>query len=210
MVFTRLDERHLDALREIGNVGMGNAAAALSQLTGQTIHLEVSRVMVTDTASIAEILGDGERMVVGIYLRMLGNAQGNILMVFPGEDAAGILEKLLPGKISRGDSLTELELSALKEVGNILASAYLNALGELLHMPLIPSVPHLCIDRAGTVIDSMLSKFSEVGEVILMLDTEFFSRDERICGRFFLLPTPSSLEVILSALGIDSLRVASE
>ena len=209
MAFSRLAERHLDALREISNVGLGNAATALSQLTGQTIHLEVSRVTVTDTAGIAGLIGDGGRMVVGIYLRMLGKAQGNILMVFPGEDAGRILEKLLPGKVSRGNSPTELELSALKEVGNILASAYLNALGEMLRMPLIPSVPHLCIDSAGTVIESALSTFGEAGEVTLMLDTEFFSKDERICGRFFLLPSPSSVEVILSALETESPRAAA-
>ncbi len=203
MVFSRLTEQQLDALREIGNVGMGHAATALSQLTGKTIHLEVPRVVVTDTAGMPECLGDEERTVVGIYLRMLGTAQGNILMVFPRENAVRILEQLLPGRVSGGDALSELELSALKEVGNILASAYLNALGEMLRMTLIPSVPLLCIDSAGAVIENALAEFGEVGGVTLMLDTEFFSKDERVSGQFFLLPSPSSLETILAALGID-------
>jgi chemotaxis protein CheC len=210
MAFTGLTEHQLDALREISNVGMGHAATALSQLTGKTIHLEVPRVLITDTPDIRGCMGDPDRPVVGIYLRMLGNAQGNILMVFPRENALRILEQLLPRKTSGGESLSELELSALTEVGNILASAYLNALGEILQMTLIPSVPHLCIDTAGSFVDSALAEFGSVGEITLMLDTEFFSKDERVNGQFFLLPSHSSLEIILSALGIENIEAGSD
>lgn len=204
MGLSRLNERQLDALREVSNVGMGHAATALSQLTGKTVHLNVPRAMAVETAGMAELLGGAERKVVGISLRMLGNAQGNILMIFPRENALRILEKLLPDKVAAGDSLSELELSALTEVGNILASAYLTALGEMLRMTLLPSVPHLSIDTAGTVAARALADPGLTGGISLVLDTEFFDADERINSRFFLLPTPSSLEVILTALGIGS------
>lgn len=210
MALTRLNEQQLDALREISNVGMGHAASALSQLTGKTIHLEVPRVLVTDTANLRAFMGDTERPVVGIYLRMLGNAQGNILMVFPRENAIRILEQLLPQKVSGIEPLSDLELSALTEVGNILASAYLNALGEMLRMTLIPSVPHLCIDSVGRLIDNALAEFGPVGGLTLMLDTEFFSKDERVSGQFYLLPAHSSLEVILTALGMENVETGSE
>ncbi len=205
MVFSRLNERQLDALREICNVGMGHAATALSQLTGKAIHLEVPRVMLTDTAGIAEFIGASDSMVVGIHLRMLGTAQGNILMTFPRDNAARILEQLLPTRVSGGDSLTELELSALKEVGNILASAYLNALGEMLRMTLIPSVPLLEIGHVSAVVAQTLSEAGAAGGMALILDTEFFSKDERVNGQFMLLPSSSSLEIILAALGDDLL-----
>jgi len=204
MVFSRLTEQQLDALREISNVGMGHAATALSQLTGKTIHLEVPRVMLTDTLRIPEELGEAEQTVVGINLRMLGNAQGHILIVFPWDNAVRILERLLSQKVPGANPLSEMELSALNELGNILASAYLNALGEMLHMTLIPSVPHLCVNDASTVIANTLAEFGEFGGMALMLDTEFFSKDERVSGQFCLLPTPSSLEVILTALGIST------
>jgi chemotaxis protein CheC len=203
MVFPRLTDRQLDALREIGNVGMGHAATALSQLTGKTIHLEVPQVRLTDTDNMAGLLGEAKRPAVGIHLRMLGAAQGYILMVFPRENAYRILEKLLPTKLSGDGSLSDLELSALKEVGNILASAYLNALGELLRMTLIPSVPILEVDSTEKIIDSVLTEFGVAGGTALMLDAEFFSRDERISSQIFLLPAPSSLNVILNALGIE-------
>ena len=206
MVFSRLTDRQLDALREIGNVGMGHAATALSQLTGKTIHLEAPRVRLTDTDSMAGFLGEAEGPAVGIHLRMLGAAQGYILMVFPQENALRILEDLLPRKLSGDGSFTDLELSALKEVGNILASAYLNALGGLLRMTLIPSVPILEVDSTAKVIGSALSEFGVAGGMALMLDTEFFSRDERISSKIFLLPAPSSLNVILNALGIEGVQ----
>jgi len=206
MVFSRLTDRQLDALREIGNVGMGHAATALSQLTGKTIHLEVPRVRLTDTYNMAGFLGEAKRPAVGIHLRMLGAAQGYILIVFPQENAFRILENLLPEKLSGDRTLSDLELSALKEVGNILASAYLNALGELLRMTLIPSVPVLEVDSTAKVIDSVLSEFGLVGGVALMLDTEFFSRDERISSQILLFPAPSSLNVILNALGIEGVQ----
>lgn len=209
MGFSRLTEKQLDALREISNVGMGHAATALSQLTGKTIHLVVPRVLITDTSNMREFLGDASRPVVGIHLRMLGNAQGNILMVFPRENAVRILEQLLPPQAGKDDSLSEMELSALTEVGNILASAYLNALGEMLKMTLIPSIPHLCIDTAGRLIDSAFAD-TGTGGVTLMLDTEFSSKDERVSGQFFLMPASPSLELILTALGIENIEAGSE
>ncbi len=204
MEFSRLDEQQLDALREISNVGMGNAATALSQLTGKTVHLHVPRAAVLETAAMAGFLGGADRVVIGIWLRMLGNAQGNILMVFPRENAAKILETLIPGQAAVSDAPTELELSALKEVGNILASAYLNALGEMLRMTLIPSVPCLTIDTVGAITHHALADFGEVGETTLVLDTEFFSAGEKVNSEFFLLPAPSSLKTILAALGIGA------
>jgi chemotaxis protein CheC len=209
MPFSSLSEQQFDALREISNIGMGHAATALSQLTGKTIHLEVPRVLITETVSMQGFLGNAERPVIGISLRMLGNAQGYILMVFPRENAIKILEQLLPPKFTGGDTLSELELSALTEVGNILASAYLNALGEMLRMTLIPSVPHLYVDNVGRLIDNTLAEFGEVGGITLMVDTEFFSKDERVSGKFFLFPDTSSLEVILTALGIEKLPASS-
>jgi len=206
MPFSRLTDRQLDALREIGNVGMGQAASALSQLTGKTIHLEVPRVRLIETDGKAGSICDEKQPVVGIHLRMLGAVQGYILMIFPQENALRFLETLLTGKLSADKSFTDLEFSALKEVGNILASAYLNALGKLLRMTLIPSVPILAIDSAEKVVGDALTEFGEVGKMALMLDTEFAIRGERIGSQFFLLPAPSSLNAILHALGIEGVQ----
>jgi len=203
MTFDRLTAAQLDALQEISNIGMGHAATALSQLIGETVYLHVPRVTVTDIAEVPELLGGAERVVVGITLQILGDARGNILLVFPRESARRLIVSLLRQE-QEALVLTEVGVSTLKEVGNILASAYLNALGSLLRMTLIPSVPLLAQDMAGAVVDSMLIELSEAGDLALMVETEFHgvaSGVEGIKGHFFLLPDPGSLDFVLDAVG---------
>ncbi|RNC72317.1 MAG: chemotaxis protein CheC [Desulfuromonadales bacterium] len=202
MKFDALTEEHLDALREVSNIGVAHAATALSQLIGRSISLSVPKVLLTDIAKVPEAFGGAEKIVVGIYLQMLGDARGNILIVLPRESALKLLSRLLPREKSEGVLLSELEISALKEVGNILASAYLNALGTLMRKTLIPSVPVLSFDMAGAVIDYVLIELGEVGDVALMVETDFFGEEEKINGQFFLLPDPESLKIILSAIGV--------
>lgn len=202
MKFDALTEEHLDALREVSNIGVAHAATALSQLIGRSISLQVPKVLITDITKVPAALGGAEKIVVGIYLQMLGDARGNILIILPRESALKLLSRLLPREKSEGTLLTELEISALKEVGNILASAYLNALGALMRKTLIPSVPVLSFDMAGAVIDYVLIELGEVGDLALMVETEFFGEDEKISGQFFLLPDPESLKVILTSIGV--------
>jgi len=202
MRFDALTEEQLDALREVSNIGVAHAATALSQLIGKSISLKVPTVLLTEIGKVPEVFGGAERIVVGIYLHMLGDARGNILIVLPRESAVKLLARLLPREKSEGGLLTELEISALKEVGNILASAYLNALGTMIRKTLIPSVPVLSFDMAGAVIDYVLIELGEVSDMALMVETEFFGEDEKISGQFFLLPDPDSLRIILKAIGV--------
>lgn len=197
---TMLTEVQLDALREVSNIGMGHAATALSQLMGKTVYLNVPKVIAMDITCLPKVCGGAERMVAGIYLQILGNARGNILMVFPKDNALSILEKLLSPHQPAGTTLTELEISTLKEVGNILASAYLNALGNMLKMPLIPSIPLFSFDMAGAIVDDVLIALGEAGDAAFMIETEFTIGNERTSGHFFLLPATPSLDVILNAI----------
>jgi chemotaxis protein CheC len=203
MSFDRLSAGQLDALQEISNIGMGHAATALSQLTGDRVELRVPRVTVTDIAEVPELLGGAEQLVVGVTLRILGDARGNILLIFPQESARQLLARLL-GAAAGGEELDEIAVSTLKEVGNILASAYLNALGSLLHLTMIPSIPLLANDMAGAVVDAVLIELSQEGDLALMVETEFCGEvpgQEAIRGHFFLLPDAASLQVVFGAVG---------
>lgn len=203
MIFAHLSEDQLDALKEISNIGMGHAATALSQLIGERVYLRVPRVTLTDIAQVPELMGGAEKVVAGITLQIFGDARGNILLVFPRESAQRLVARLLRQE-EKGLVLNEIGVSTLKEVGNILASAYLNALGSLLHMTLIPSVPLLAYDMAGAVVDYVLIELSQAGDMALMVETEFHGDrgdDDAIKGHFFLLPDPGSLDLILGAIG---------
>ncbi|ORJ62199.1 chemotaxis protein CheC [Geothermobacter hydrogeniphilus] len=201
MDFQQLDSRQQDTLRELSNIGMGHAATSLSQLVGRTIMLHVPRVMTVDLSEVPDLLGGPERLVAGVILKLEGAAGGNMLLVLPRASAEQLLQILLGSTVGLDD---ELGVSTLKEIGNILASSYLNALGGMLGMTLYPSVPQLAYDMAGAVIDHVLGELGESGDLALVLETEF-SGDEvdadPIRGHFFLLPDPRTLELVLAAVG---------
>ena len=202
MTFNKLTEVHLDALREISNVGMGNAATALSQMVSDTVELHVPAVKLADIVDVPDLIGGAERVVVGVTMQIHGDACGNILLVFPEQSARRLVKQLLGQEVS-GPRFDEMAESTLKEVGNILASSYLGAMGNLLNLMLIPSIPAFAHDMAGAVIDYLLIELSEGGDQALMIETEFHGRklDDVISGHFFLLPDPASLEVLMGAIG---------
>ena len=205
-IMEQLREAHLDALQEICNIGMGHAATALSQLIGQTVNLKVPKVTLANLDQVPDIIGGAEQVVVGIYMRVYGDVRGNILLIFPRESAQN-LNALLTGQPGSSDLiLSEMHASALKEVGNILAGAYLSAMGSLLDLSLIPSVPSLAFDMAGAIVDYILAELGQESDVTLVVETEFFGRGTLIRGHFFLLPDPNSLKLILEASRVESRR----
>jgi chemotaxis protein CheC len=199
MNFENLQPSQLDALREISNIGIGHAATALSQLIGTQVDLFVPRVTVAHIAEVPDIIGGAETLIAGVYIQIYGDARGNILLTFPRQSVTRILGMLCPeGEPTREGILTEYAASALKEIGNILAGAYLNALGNLLNLTLITGVPAVAFDMAGAIVDYILIELGVVGDMTLVIETEFFG-DPEVRGQFFVLPDPKSLEVLLAA-----------
>ncbi len=202
MPFRELNNIQLDALKEISNIGMGHAATALSQMIGQTVFLQVPYVTITEISQVPEHLGGAEKLMVGITLQILGDARGSIMLLFPKESAHRLLCTLL-GRHEKALIMNEVNVSALKEVGNILASAYLSALGNLLKKTLIPSVPLLAYDMAGAVVDYVLIELSQASDFALMVETDFSGapcQELAIKGHFFLLPDPATLDIFLNAV----------
>lgn len=193
----KLSEGELDFLRELSNIGVGHAATALSQLIGRQVGMRVPKVTIVDLSSVPELMGGSEKIVSGVYLQVLGDARGGILLIFPDESSKALLKLLLKGE---EDPLSEMGMSTLKEVGNILASAYLSVLGNMLDITLIPSIPSLAHDMVGAVVDLVLINLGEVGDTAFVFETEFYDIAEDIKGHFFLLPDPDSIDVIMEAI----------
>ncbi|NIQ10184.1 MAG: chemotaxis protein CheC, partial [Gammaproteobacteria bacterium] len=188
MPFRELNNIQLDALKEISNIGMGHAATALSQMVGQQISLKVPNVTITEISKVPEYLGGAEKMMVGITLQILGDARGSIMLLFPQESAHRLLSSLL-GQQGKALVMNEVNVSTLKEVGNILASAYLSAIGNMMKKTLIPSVPLLAYDMAGAVVDYVLIDLSKSGDWAMMVETDFsgeIGQELAIKGHFFL------------------------
>lgn len=201
MVLSALKESQLDAIMEISNVGVGHAATAFSQLLGTRVDIRVPDVAITEISEVPDKLGGADKPVVLMFLKMLGDAEGDLIVIFPKESATTMVGILLHQSASEVDIFTEMAQSALREVGNILASAYLSALGSMLNLSLIPSTPSVTFDMLGAAIDAALVDIGRSGDKALMVETEMFIQNEELKGSFFLMPDPASIDILLSILG---------
>jgi len=201
---TSLSLKQMDALREIGNIGAGNAATALSQLLNKRIDMTVPRVSVLPLEKVPDVLGGPENIVAGIFLRVLGNAPGSVMFMLPRNSALVLVDMLLGKEIGSTKMLNDIDQSALKEIGNILAGSYLNALSMLTTLTLLPSVPALAFDMLGAILSVVLAELGQVGDYALVIETEFSETNKEVKGHFFLIPDPGSLNIILKAIGVSA------
>ena len=197
-----LNNFQLDVLKEIGNIGAGHAATALSQLISEPITMTVPNVSVVSLSEVSEILGGAEQEVVGVYMRMFGDVPGKIIFVFAEEEALTLAGMLTDNK-NKPQALNDYEKSALKEIGNIMTGAYLYALTKLTGYNVLSSVPILANDMVGAILNTALLEFGIIGDYALFIQTQFSLTQRKINGHFFLVPDPGALDVLLNALGVE-------
>lgn len=192
----------LDALRETANIGAGHAATALSQMTGSTIMINVPDISMGSIEDLPTHFADAEEPVTAVTMNMLGDLSGRTLLVFPKPTVMRLAELMLRRPVGSSVVLSELETSAIKEAGNILSGAYMNALSDFLGMLLLPSPPTMVVDMSNAVLTSAFSEFSVDPETILCVESEFILTEmaQTLRGFFLLLPDPASLQVMLRAL----------
>jgi chemotaxis protein CheC len=192
----------LDALREVANIGAGHAATALSQMTAQRIMISVPRLTVTPLEEVPSHIGPPEEPVAAVLMNMLGDLTGRTLLVFPRPTALRLAETLLRKPEGTLTELGPLEQSAIKEAGNILSGAYMNALSDFMGLMLLPSPPSLAIDMSRAVLTTAYLQFAADPDFVFCVETEFMMRgaNERLRGFFLLLPDIASLQTILRAI----------
>jgi chemotaxis protein CheC len=170
-------------------------------MTGSRIMISVPRLRVVPIEALAVEITDPEEPVAAILMAMLGDLTGRTLLVFP-RVTAFTLASLLTRRPMEGDTLGPLGESALKEAGNILSGAYLNALSEFLGMMLLNSPPDLVIDMSSAILTSEELEFGTPEDFVFCVESEFYlsDKDERIRGFFLLLPDAQSLQAILRSI----------
>lgn len=198
-----LTPNQMDALREIGNVGAGNSATALSQIINRRIDMNVPKVALVPIESVPDLVGGPDTIVVGVFLRVYGKAPGNILFLLPQKSAFFLVDTLMGKTHGDTDKLDFMDESALMEIGNILAGAYLNAFFTFTNISMLPSIPALAMDMAGAILNVVLVQLGQMGDTAMVIETEFLSEDDGINGHFFLVPDPGSLETIIKAVGVE-------
>jgi chemotaxis protein CheC len=197
-----LQKLQRDALREVANIGAGHAATALSTLTNRRIMITVPEVRVSRLEEVAEILGSPDDVVAAVLMHMMGDLTGRTLVLFPEQNARQLCDILLRKPVGTTKAYGEMEQSGLKEVGNILSSAYLNALSDFMGMMLVPSVPSLAIDLAGAVLTSAYMNFGYDRDYVFCVETEFVLEEPgtNLSGHYLLLPDLASLRAIFDAI----------
>jgi chemotaxis protein CheC len=201
----QLGDDQLDALREVGNIGAGTAATALSTMIGEPVGMSVPRVRMLPLEEVADNIGGAEKVVAAVHLRVVGDAPGHIIFVTGVETAqhlAGLLLQGMPAGERGVFGLSELECSALQELGNVLTSSYLIALTTLTGLHLEPSPPALGIDMVGALIGTVLAEVSLTTDVALLIETAFEEQDRPTAGDFLYIPTPEALTRVLHGLGM--------
>lgn len=198
--FDEMSQEYFDIPREIGNIGAGNATTALAQMLQCKVDMSVPKVGLLEFKEVGAAMGGEEQIMAGIYLGVEGDITGSIMFLLEKNSARFLVSKLM-GMEMEGEEFSEMEFSALKEVGNIITAAYLNSLSSLTGLRIQPSVPDLTVDMAGAILSVPAIEFGTLGDKMLLIQTQFF--DEMVLdGYFILVPNLDSYGKILSALGL--------
>lgn len=200
-----MDDIQFDVLTEIGNIGAGNATTALSQLIDTKVDMNVPKVEMLTFTEFAELVGGAENLVAGILLSLEGDVDGMMMFVVESKAAHMLVNQLMglgsPSDVNNKD-FSDIEESALKEIGNIIAGAYLSSISSLTNMLITSSVPYLAVDMAGAIFSVPAIEFGKMGDKALLIESRFTDLDVDISGYFILIPTLESYNKMLKSLGL--------
>ncbi|MCJ7839662.1 chemotaxis protein CheC [Lederbergia sp. NSJ-179] len=200
---------HLDVLKEIGNICAGNAATALSVLTGKNIEMKVPTARIVTFDQMLELAGGYDNIVTAVFLRLEGDASGSMFFILPLQQATKLVQKVTQDTTFSFSQppYSEMALSAMQELGNILMGSYLSSLSDFTGLRLQASVPSIAIDMAGAIMSFGLIELSHTQDYAIVIDAALDEEDkndlECVKGHFFLLPDPSSFATIFQTLGVE-------
>ena len=201
LTLDEVNAKYFDVLKEIGNIGAGNATTAIANMLGLRIDMSVPEVAFLPVEELGSAIGAEDEIIVGIMLGVEADIDGSMMFLMDMQSAHHIVNKLMMRPDDYNEPFDEMDLSAVKEIGNIIAGSYLSALSGLTNLTIVPSVPFVAVDMAAAILSVPAVQFGIFGDNALMINTEF-SDDLGIKGHFILMPEEDSYAKILSALGI--------
>ncbi|SES73635.1 chemotaxis protein CheC [Pseudobutyrivibrio sp. C4] len=201
LTLDEVNSKYFDVLKEIGNIGAGNATTAIANMLGLRIDMSVPEVAFLPVEDLGTAIGAEDEIIVGIMLGVEQDIDGSMMFLMDMASAHHIVNKLMMRDDSYAEPFDEMDLSAIKEIGNIIAGSYLSALSGLTNLTIVPSVPFVAVDMAAAILSVPAVQFGIFGDNALMINTEF-SDDLGIKGHFILMPEEDSYAKILTALGV--------
>ena len=184
-------------LRILSEHSLGRAAQSLTALLGLPVRLAVSRVTTESTVALPRLLTTFDAgIMAGLRFQIAGDLGGQIVILFPPRTIFRML-RLLLGTREGLPSLSSQERSAVQEVGNILVSAFLSELGDLLGKRLLPSPPEIHLDDLKAMVRHVTEELKGQCSEALVVQALFEDPEQGIEGQFFMLPQMASLEAML-------------
>ena len=197
-----VNEMYIDVLREIGNIGAGNATTSLASMINAKIDMSVPKVELMEASELGSAICPEDEIIVGIFLEVTHDITGSMMFLMKMDSAHYLVYKLMGKDPTNMDPFDEMDLSAMKEIGNIISASYLTALSGMTNLTISPSIPYIAVDMAGAILSVPAIQFGQYGNNALLIETEF-GDDYRIGGYFILMPEEESYAKILTSLGIQ-------
>jgi chemotaxis protein CheC len=203
--FDELNDLHIDVLREIGNIGSGNAATALSSMLDRKVDISVPQVRILDYSTVTEELGGPEQILAGLLLSLSGDVTGMMMFLLHKDFAHMIINTLTGMDLDSVDDMDEFSTSAICEVGNIMAASYVNAIASLTGLMIDISPPDICVDMVGAILSVPAIYFADIGDTIIFIQDEFDKQedDARSASYIMMIPETGSLKAIMTGLGLE-------
>ena len=203
--FDNVNSMYIDVLKELGNIGAGNATTAIASMLNLTIDMKVPKVELKAVEDLGGAICPEEETIVGIFLEVQHDISGSMMFLMRLDSAHYLVDRLMGGMGTSAPSeegFSEMELSAMKEIGNIIAGSYLSALSTMTNLVITPSVPYIAVDMAAAILSVPAIQFGQFGDNALLIETEFGDH-VMMQGYFILLPDEDSYDKILQSLGIS-------
>lgn len=197
-----INEMYVDVLRELGNIGAGNATTAIASMLSIRVNMNVPKVELLEVSKLGASICPEDEVIVGIFLEIQMDIEGSMMFLMRMDSARYLVNKLMMREESYQGEFDEMDLSALKEIGNIIAGSYLSALSTMTNLVISPSVPYLSVDMAASILSVPAIEFGQYGDHALLIQTEF-GDDVMINGYFILMPEQASYDKILKGLGLE-------
>lgn len=201
----QLNDIQYDVLREIGNIGAGNATTALSQMLNQKMDMSVPKVALVPFNEISDVMGSEDQTVVGIMLGFEGDVGGMMMFLFDTKSAHHLVNTLMmrdkEDGVEEGAEFSDMDMSALNEIGNIVSGSYLTAISKLTNLKMISTVPEMTIDMIGALLSVPASEFGKYGDKLLLIQSQFGELDF-VNGYFLMIPELNSYDKLLESLGV--------
>ncbi len=201
--FEELSPVAIDCLKEIGNIGSGNAASSLSAMLSKSVRMRVPHIRVLDYQTAIDEVGGPEQVLTGILVTLKGDIKGMIMFLLDNAFAKIVVNTFMGKDNIDVLKMDEADTSAVKEMGNIMAGSYLNALAALAGFTVAMDVPSMTVDMMGAIMNAPMTEFSEIGDKVLFINDGFIIDGVDINSNIILIPEMESLDILMKKLGVN-------